>query len=215
MKDQFIDIYKARIQREGADKLLAWLEKSDFFTAPASTKFHLSREGGLVEHSLHVYDRLRELLLNEKQRNGLLPELTDQEEETAAICALLHDLCKVGVYHQEPKNQKTYDPQKVAAAQKYQVKHDAMGDFIWETVMGYKFDDPVPYGHGEKSVYIISAFIRLTREEAMAIRWHMGPDNGDWRTVGSAFDLFPLAVLTHTADMMASYLDEMTGRRSE
>lgn len=153
MKDQFIEIYNARIQREGADKLLVWLETTDFFTAPASTRFHLSREGGLVEHSIHVYDRLRELLLNEKQRNGLLPTLTDQEEETAAICGLLHDLCKVGVYHQEPKNQKTYDPEKVKKAQKYQVKHDSMGDFIWETVMGYKFDDPIPYGHGEKSVW--------------------------------------------------------------
>lgn len=209
MKDQFIEIYNARIQREGADKLLVWLETTDFFTAPASTRFHLSREGGLVEHSIHVYDRLRELLLNEKQRNGLLPTLTDQEEETAAICGLLHDLCKVGVYHQEPKNQKTYDPEKVKKAQKYQVKHDSMGDFIWETVMGYKFDDPIPYGHGEKSVYIVSGFMRLTREEAMAIRWHMGPDDSGWRTVGDAFEMFPLAAMTHIADMMASYLDEV------
>lgn len=208
MKEQFIDIYKARIQRDGSDKLLEWLEKSDFFTAPASTRFHLSREGGLVEHSLHVYDRLRELVLNEKQRSGLLPELTDQEEETVAICALLHDLCKVDVYKKEPKNQKTYDPAKVAAAQRWQVKHDSMGDFIWETVMGYKFEDPIPYGHGEKSVYIISGFMRLTREEAFAIRFHMGPDNGDWRNVGGAFELFPMAMLTHTADMMATYLDE-------
>lgn len=212
MKDQFIEIYNARIQREGADKLLAWLESTDFFKAPASTRFHLSREGGLVEHSIHVYDRLRELLLNEKQRNGLLPTLTDQEEETAAICGLLHDLCKVGVYHKEPKNQKTYDPEKVKKDQKYQVKHDSMGDFIWETVMGYKFEEDLVYGHGEKSVYIISGFMHLTREEAMAIRWHMGFSDNDFKaggqSVGKAFDKFPLAVMTHIADLMASHLDE-------
>ena len=98
MKEQFIDIYKAHIQREGADAFLEWLEKTDFFKAPASTRFHLAREGGLVEHSIHVYERLRELYVNEKQRNGLTPALTEQEEETIAICGLLHDICKVNFY---------------------------------------------------------------------------------------------------------------------
>lgn len=208
MKDQFIDIFKDRIQREGSDKLLAWLESSDFFVAPASTRYHLCREGGLCEHSIHVYERLRELYLTEKVRGGLLPELTDQEEETIAIVGLLHDICKVGVYRQEPKNVKTYEPEKVKAAQKWQIKKDGMGEFIWETVMGYTFDDPVPFGHGEKSVYIASGFMRLTREEAFAIRFHMGPDKDGWKDVGNAFSLFPLAVLTYAADMMATYLDE-------
>lgn len=208
MKDHFIDIYKARIQREGSDKLLAWLESSDFFAAPASTRYHLCREGGLCEHSIHVYERLQELYLTEKVRGGLLPELTDQEEETIAIVGLLHDICKVGVYRQEPKNVKTYEPEKVKAAQKWQIKKDGMGEFIWETVMGYTFDDPVPFGHGEKSVYIASGFMRLTREEAFAIRFHMGPDKDGWKDVGNAFSLFPLAVLTYAADMMATYLDE-------
>ena len=208
MKDQFIDIFKDRSQREGSDKLLAWLESSDFFIAPASTRYHLCREGGLCEHSIHVYERLRELYLTEKVRGGLLPELTDQEEETIAIVGLLHDICKVDVYRQEPKNVKTYEPEKVKAAQKWQIKKDGMGEFIWETVMGYVFDDPVPFGHGEKSVYIASGFMRLTREEAFAIRFHMGPDKDGWKDVGNAFSLFPLAVLTYTADMMATYLDE-------
>lgn len=96
-------------------------------------------------------------------------------DETIAICGLLHDLCKVGCYQKEPKNQKTYDPTKVGQAQRYQIKHDDLGDFIWETVMAYKFDDPMPYGHGEKSVYIVSSFMKLTREESFAIRYHMGP----------------------------------------
>lgn len=209
MRDRFIEIYKEHITRPGADNLLEWLDRTDFFEAPASTLFHLSRPGGLVEHSINVYTRLRALYEAELTRGleGLI-SMTAQNEETVAICGLLHDVCKVDVYRQEPKNQKTYDPEKVRAAQKYQVKHDGMGDFIWETVIGYKFDDYLPYGHGEKSVYIISGFMKLTREEAMAIRWHMGPDGDGWRTVGEAFNRFPLAVLTHLADIQATYLDE-------
>lgn len=210
MKEAFLEIYQSCIKRPGADKLLEWLESSDFFMAPASTKFHLSRPGGLVEHSVHVYERLRELYTNELARNTDGPViLSDEDEETIAICGLLHDLCKVNIYKKEPKNQKTYDPEKVGRAQKWQVKHDDMGDFIWETVMGYKFDDQLPYGHGEKSVYIISGFMKLSREEAFAIRFHMGAwQDGEKQNAGNAFNMFPLAVMTHVADMQASYLDE-------
>lgn len=213
MKETFLEIYKDNIKRPGADKLLDWLEGSDFFEAPASTRFHLSRPGGLVEHSIHVYERLRELYINELARNSNGPVvLSDEEEETLAICGLLHDLCKVGIYKKEPKNQKTYDPEKVKKAQKWQIKHDDMGDFIWETVMGYKFDDQLPYGHGEKSVYIISGFMKLSREETMAIRWHMGFSDDSFKAgsqnVGNAFLQCTLAVMTHVADMQASYLDE-------
>lgn len=193
MKEQFIDIYKANIQREGADALLEWLEKTDFFKAPASTRFHLAREGGLVEHSIHVYERLRELYTNEKQRNGLMPPLTEQEEETVAICGLLHDICKVNFYTAEMRNRKNDKGQ-------------------WEKYPFYVVDDQLPYGHGEKSAYIVSGFMRLSREEAMAIRWHMGFSDNDFRaggySVGNAFDKFPLAVMTHIADLMASHLDE-------
>lgn len=210
MKERFMAIYGNLINREGADKLLEWLEGSDFFEAPASTRYHLSRPGGLVEHSVHVYDRLRELYIKERSKGGKEPAgLSDQEEESIAICALLHDLCKVNVYQKEYRNQKTYAPEKVAAAEKWQVKSDAAGKFIWESVQTYKFDDQVPYGHGEKSVYIISGFMELSREEAFAIRWHMGPwVEGEKRNAGNAFELYPLAMLTHTADMMATYLDE-------
>lgn len=214
MKDEFLDIYKQWVTRPGADEFLKWLEDTDFFAAPASTRFHLSRPGGLVEHSVHVYERLLRLYRAEHTDPDDHGEyfLTPEEMETVAIIGLLHDICKVNVYRQEPKNQKTYDPEKVAAAQKWQVKHDALGDFIWETVMGYSFDDQLPYGHGEKSVYIISAFMKLSREEAMAIRWHMGFSDTEFKAggngVGNAFDKFPLAVLAHIADLQASYLDE-------
>ena len=210
MKEKFIELYKEHITRPGADKFLEWLERSDFFDAPASTKFHLSRPGGLCEHSIHVYERLRELYIHELDRDHeRIVELSAQEEETLAICGLLHDICKVGTYKQEPKNQKTYDPEKVKAAQKWQVEHDSMGDFIWETVMGYKSEEDLVYGHGEKSVYIIASFMKLSRDEAVAIRYHMGPwRDGEKQDAGKAFNKCKLAVLTHLADMLATYFDE-------
>jgi len=200
--DKFVRLFRENIKRDGADTLLEWLKSSDFFTAPASTRYHGAHEGGLLEHSLNV----RECLLDELASVGMVDKYT---AETVAIVSLLHDVCKVGLYVPEPKNRKTYDPEKVGAAEKWAVKHDALGDFIWETVMGYKFDDQLPYGHGEKSVYIISGFIRLSREEAMAIRWHMGFSDNDFRgggqSVGKAFEMYPLVVLTHLADMKATY----------
>lgn len=114
MKDCFIERYTQWIHLPGADKLLQWLESTDFYSAPASTRFHLAREGGLAEHSLHVYERLRMLFMREFT-NGVLP--TPEQDESIAVCGLLHDICKVNVYQQEPKNRKTYDPEKVAAAE--------------------------------------------------------------------------------------------------
>ena len=207
MKSKFIEIYRSHIHRDGADALLDYLEKSTFFQDPASTRFHLSRLGGLVEHSVHVYERLKQLCECETLNN---PAFKAPPTESVAIVGLLHDICKVGVYIQEPKNQKTYDPQKVAAASPYQVKHDQLGDFVWETVMGYRFEDSLPYGHGEKSVYILSGFMKLTREEAFAIRYHMGPwREGEGQDASKAYDMFPLALLAHLADMMAAHIDDL------
>lgn len=214
MKEKFMSIYRQYITRPGADELLKWLESSDFFTAPASTRFHLARRGGLVEHSINVYERLRKLYIEQKTGPDApgTYHLSPEEEETIAICGLLHDTCKVDVYQPYQKNQKTYDPKKVAAAGDWQVKHDAQGDFVWETVAAYTFDDKLPYGHGEKSVYIIAGFMKLSREESMAIRWHMGGFDdavrGGSRAVGVAFEQYPLAVLTHVADLMATNLDD-------
>lgn len=216
MKNYFLEKYNHWIHRPGADKLLQWLETTDFFTAPASTRFHLAQEGGLVEHSVHVYDRLQALFQWEFT-NCAMP--TRDQNESIAICGLLHDICKVNVYQQKPKNRKTYDSEKVAVAESWQVKHDALGDFVWETVMGYQFEDSLPYGHGEKSVYIISSFMKLTREESMAIRWHMGFSDSDFKaggySVGNAFEKYPLAVLTHIADLQATYLDEVKRASTE
>ena len=195
MKDRVIGLCQQLITRPGADKLLAWLETTDFFEAPASTRFHLSHPGGLVEHSIHVYHRLHDLFVSERQNRENEPfiELSDSEEETIAICGLLHDICKANFYAVEMRNRKNEQGQ-------------------WEKYPFYVVNDQLPYGHGEKSVYIISGFMKLTREEAMAIRWHMGFSDNDFRaggfSVGNAFEKFPLALLTHMADLQATYLDE-------
>lgn len=195
LKTKFLDIYNQNIKRSGSEELLKWLKNADFFVAPASSRFHLAKPGGLVEHSIHVYERLRALLLMEKTRNaGEVASLTPEEEETVAICGLLHDICKVNFYDIEMRNRK-----------------NDQGN--WEKYAAYTIKDKLPYGHGEKSVYITSGFMRLKREEAMAIRWHMGgfdeAAKGGSHAVTEAFSQFPLAFLTHVADMQATYLDEV------
>lgn len=198
-KERFLEVYTSCVARPGADKFLEWLKKTDFFTAPASTRYHLCEPGGLVAHSVHVYERLRELYQFEKARNLKEQEdsaaaqagLTDGEEETIAICGLLHDICKVNFYKPGTRNVKNEDTGK------------------WEKVPCYTIEDQLPYGHGEKSVYIISGFMRLSREEAMAIRFHMGSwQDGEKQNAGAAFGMYRLSVLTHIADMQATYLDE-------
>lgn len=190
MKDKFIKAYTENITRPGADKLLAWIESSDFFTAPASTRFHLSSPGGLLEHSLHVFERMKAICANEAT---ITPGFNEPSMETIAVCGLLHDICKANFYAVEMRNRKNDQGR-------------------WEQYPFYVVDDNLPYGHGEKSVYIISGFMRLSREEAMAIRWHMGFSDNDFQgggySVGNAFDKFPLAVLLHIADLQATYLDE-------
>lgn len=197
LKTKFLDIYNQNIKRPGSEEFLKWLKNADFFVAPASSRFHLAKPGGLVEHSIHVYERLRALLLMEKTRNaGEVASLTPEEEESVAICGLLHDICKVNFYDIEMRNRK-----------------NDQGN--WEKYAAYTIKDKLPYGHGEKSVYIASGFMRLKREEAMAIRWHMGgfdeAAKGGSYAVTEAFSQFPLALLTHLADMQATYLDEVEG----
>lgn len=187
-KEEFIQIFKETITRTGADALLDYLEnKSDFFTAPASARYHSAYAGGLCEHSLNVYHCLKEYLARERVADlyGL-----SYSEETVALVALLHDLCKVGCYTPGTRNVKGADGK-------------------WQAVPTFYFDDPLPYGHGEKSVYIANGFVRLSREEAMAIRWHMGfSGTEDNRTVGQAFIKYPLAFALSVADMEASYFLE-------
>ena len=186
-RDKFIEIYSNYIKRDGADKLMEYLLASDFFTAPASTRFHGSYEGGLCEHSVNVYECLRDYLSRDRVKDLYGLSVSD---ESVAIVSLLHDLCKINVYKPGTRNVK-----------------DETGK--WQSVPTYTFEDSLPYGHGEKSVYIISGFMKLTREEAFAIRYHMG-FSGDEpaRNVGSAFEMFPLAFALSTADMEATFFLE-------
>lgn len=188
-KERFIQIYTENIKRDGADKLLDFLEnKSDFFTAPASTRYHNAFEGGLLRHSLNVYDCLCGYMESPRvsQQYGLTASA-----ETMAIIALLHDICKVNFYKVSMRNR----------------KNETTGQ--WEKVPYYEINDTLPYGHGEKSVYMVSGFMRLSREEAMAIRWHMGFSGvEDNNTVGKALEMYPLAFALSVADMEASYFLE-------
>ncbi len=183
-KEEFIEIYNNNIKREGASELLEWLSKTDFFTAPASTKYHCACEQGLVMHSLSVYHTMRERFFDPEK----------DSEESFAICALLHDLCKAQFYKVSTRN----------------VKNDETGQ--WEKKPYYSVEDAFPYGHGEKSVFLIERFMRLKTSEAIAIRWHMGGFDdavrGGGFTMSLAFEKYPLAVKLHLADLESTYLRE-------
>jgi len=183
-KSEFLSIYRENISREGADRLLEWLEKTDFFLAPASTRYHSAYEGGLVQHSLNVYKVLMEKHFDPSCDN----------RESFALCALLHDICKAQFYKVSCRN----------------VKDPVTGR--WEPQPYYSIEDEFPYGHGEKSVFLIERFVRLKPSEAMAIRWHMGGfDNaaqGGSMAISQAYERYPLAVKLHLADLEATYLRE-------
>ena len=183
-KQKFIEYYQANIHREGADRLLEWLQTTDFFTAPASTRYHCACPSGLVQHSLNVYEVMMEKHFD--------PE-TDSAE-SFALCALLHDVCKAQFYKISTRN----------------VKNEKTGQ--WEKVPYYTIEDAFPYGHGEKSVFLIERFVRLKPAEATAIRWHMGGFDDAARggnfSISVAYDKFPIAVKLHLADLEATYLRE-------
>ena len=184
-KDEFIKIYTENIKRPGADKLLEYLKSnsSDFFTAPSSTRFHGAYEGGLVEHSINVYHCLVDYLSRNRAKE--LYQM-DYSPESVAIVSLLHDLCKINFYAVDYRN----------------AKNDKG---VWEKVPYYRIEDTMPYGHGEKSVYIISSYMKLSREESFAIRYHMGFSGiEDKNSIGRAFETFPLAFAVSVADMEAT-----------
>lgn len=183
MKERFLSICREHIKRDGIESLLSWLERSDFFEAPASTRFHGNYAGGLVEHSLNVYDELHRLL-------SVYHEIK-ATEETIAIITLFHDLCKANVYKVEQRNRKNENG-------------------MWEQYDVYTFEEKFCFGgHGSKSMFLASNFIKLTPEEAVAINCHMGfSDTQNINSVGSAFESYPLAWLLHVADSSAAYILE-------
>ena len=181
LTEQFADLLRST-GRSGIEELILYLqEETDFFTAPASTKYHGAYEGGLLQHSMNVYEVLR-----------YDPDGNFSFSDSIIIVALLHDICKANCYHTEKRN----------------VKENG----VWIEKQVYVFDDELPLGHGEKSLYLASKFIELSDEEAAAIRWHMGAfDNafrGGDRGLNAAYEKYPLAVMLHMADMRATYIME-------
>lgn len=179
-KKRFISLCKT-VNRKGIDRLLEWLEESDFYTCPASTRFHGAYPGGLLEHSLNVYHELKRLL-------SAYPEIKISEE-SVIIAALFHDLCKVDLYSVEKRNRKNAEGK-------------------WESYDAYFTKEKFCYGgHGSKSVFLLQNFITLKPVEAVAINCHMGSWDGN-TNVGSAFEQFPFAWLLHVADESACYIKE-------
>ena len=184
-KNEFLEIARENIKRDGLEELLAWLQTTDFFEAPASSKFHSAEAGGLCFHSINVYKRLLKLATDEWGEENI-------NKESIAIIALFHDICKCCFYKVEMRN----------------VKEN--GEWVQKPY--YAIDDQLPYGQGEKSVYMVNGYLRLTREEALAINWHMGGFDsrvmGGDMSLANAYYKYPICTLTHIADIMATYFDE-------
>lgn len=186
-KKEFIDLLKST-NREGIEDLINWLEnKSDFFISPSSTKYHLSYKGGLLEHSLNVLNQMI---------NQLALDLSDEQvreelRSSTVIVSLLHDICKANYYSEKERN----------------VKNEK-GEWVKEPY--FITDDMYPLGHGEKSVMIIQKYIKLTDDEIMAIRWHMGgfEPKDNYQYLSKAFSKYYLALALHIADLKATYVTE-------
>lgn len=199
-KQRFIDLCNEHIHREGLDKVLAYLEKSDFYTAPSSTRFHLNEDGGLCLHSVNVFEAACKIY-NEMAKpaivNGTSPFTEEVSMESIAIATLFHDLCKIKLYHKTERWKKD-DKNR------------------WVSYPGYEVKDDFPLGHGEKSCLMLSWYMRLKPEEMLAIRWHMGMfDMGESGTplrmsFFSATDKSPLVSIVHAADFLTSNLWEKT-----
>lgn len=177
-------------KREGVELLIEYLQKSDFFTAPASTQYHGAFRGGLAQHCLNVLDCILSLHEHMVAQGYNVPEV---QQDSLILTALLHDVCKINCYHEDFRN----------------VKNE---QGVWEKVPCYKREPLLPMGHGGKSVFILQNFISLSVEEAQAIFWHMGAyDTSPYMTLnelGKAYDDYFLAYLLHTADMMSTYVLE-------
>ena len=187
--DEFVSLLRAS-KRPGIEQLIKYLESTDFFTAPCSTKYHLSKEGGLCQHSLNVFDAAN-LFSAAYQFPGVNEErYIPFDDMNVLIASLLHDICKANTYKKELRWRKDESNQ-------------------WEQYETYSFDEEYAFGHSEKSVYIASKFIKLTDVEAQAINGHMGfSDSRGLQLIGNIFKQNSLALLLHSADMYATYIIE-------
>ena len=196
-KDRFLQLAKS-IKRDGIEALIEYLEKSDFFIAPASTRFHGSVPEGLVIHSLNVYDMFMDKMETEPRKTVL----SDFSEDTIKIITLFHDICKTYFYTIEYRNKKIYSDDGL--------KKDEHGRFDWKSVPSYTVDDKQPLGHGEKSVFLLDNYIKLTALERYAIRWHMGftEPKENWNYLGASIEKYPAVLALFEADLEATYIME-------
>lgn len=187
-KEEFIRIATQNIERAGIADLLEWMEKTDFYTAPASIKYHGAFEGGLVVHSLNVFTQLRYLagFYGLGEDDGIA-----NPDESIAITALFHDICKVGCYKTDMRWRKDANNR-------------------WEQYPTWRFEEDFAYGgHGSKSVFLIQSFMKLTPEEASAINCHMGQwEATQYGNPSTVFERNKLAWLLHVADEAADFLME-------
>jgi len=199
-KAEYQALCREYIHRDGLEELLTYLEKTDFYVAPSSTNYHLNEAGGLCLHCLHVFRTamsLYEHVARPAMESGEGPFEGKVEAESIAISTLFHDLCKVKQYHRTEKWKKNEAGR-------------------WESYPGYEVQDDFPMGHGEKSCFIISWYMKLTKDELLAIRWHMGMfDLAPMGTSQSysyraAMEQSPLVALVHSADFLSSNLLEKT-----
>lgn len=199
-KELFQELCHKYIKREGLDRILAYLDKTDFYDAPSSASFHLNEKGGLCRHSINVFQtalKLNEHVATPAIQGGDSPFTETVDEESIAISTLFHDICKVKLYHEVQKWKKNDNGR-------------------WMSYPGYELKDDFPLGHGEKSCLMLSWYIRLKPEEMLAIRWHMGMfdmgENGSSLRYSfrAAMDKSPLVVLVQSADLLSANLLEKT-----
>ena len=188
-EDLIIEVVKAKyLASSGPEavisccsKLITWLRSSDFYTAPASTRYHEAHAGGLLVHTLNVYNNTVTL--------RCIPQFASTDLVSAALVALTHDWCKISMYESYEKN----------------VKNEKTGE--WEKQLAFRTNQTgITLGHGVSSMFLASKFFRLTPEEALAIRWHMS----HWRVAQDEINElqksnedFPLVHLVQFADQLS------------
>ena len=193
-KKEFIELLKTT-NRQGIDDLVEELEDLFFFKAPASTKFHLNEDGGLVQHSLNVCKAALSMRKSMIELDDSLLEALPKD--SVIIASLLHDTCKADIYKPTMKKEK-----------------NRFG--MWCDVPGYDVDySNFPLGHGEKSVIVpLRSGFELTDDEIMAIRWHMNAWDLPFQSYdiksnfNKAKEICPLLSLVQAADCLASNLLE-------
>lgn len=199
-KQLYIRLCREHIQRDGIEKVLAYLGKTDFYVAPSSSNFHLNEDGGLCKHSINVFEtacKLYDDIAKPNIENGVSPFTEEISKESIAIATLFHDLCKIKLYHKAERWKKDEKNR-------------------WQSYWGYEINDEFPLGHGEKSCLMLSWYMRLKPEEMLAIRWHMGMydigENGTSQRYSfyAALDKSPLVSIVHAADFLSSRLLEKT-----